>query len=126
MSKKSIEDIKIPTYADLFTNEQQRQENKLEKIQNISVEELHEFKEHPFKVRMDDDMLKLVESIEENGILLPILVRINSNGSGYEVVSGHRRLKAAQISGLQTIPAIIRELSDDQATIIMVDSNFIR
>ena len=73
MSKKSIEDIKIPTYADLFTNEQQRQENKLEKIQNISVEELHEFKEHPFKVRMDDDMLKLVESIEENGILLPII-----------------------------------------------------
>ena len=126
MSKKSIEDIKIPTYADLFTNEQQRQENKLEKIQNISVEELHEFKEHPFKVRMDDDMLKLVESIEENGILLPILVRINSNGSGYEVVSGHRRLKAAQISGLQTIPAIIRELSDDQATIIMVDSNIQR
>ena len=109
MSKKSIEDIKIPTYADLFTNEQQRQENKLEKIQNISVEELHEFKEHPFKVRMDDDMLKLVESIEENGILLPILVRINSNGSGYEVVSG-----------------IIRELSDDQATIIMVDSNIQR
>lgn len=126
MSKKSIEDIKIPTYADLFTNEQQRQENKLEKIQNISVEELHEFKEHPFKVRMDDDMLKLVESIEENGILLPILVRINSNGSGYEVVSGHRRLKAAQLSGLQTVPAIIRELSDDQATIIMVDSNIQR
>lgn len=126
MSKKSIEDIKIPTYADLFTNEQQRQENKLEKIQNISVEELHEFKKHPFKVRMDDDMLKLVESIEENGILLPILVRINSNGSGYEVVSGHRRLKAAQLSGLQTVPAIIRELSDDQATIIMVDSNIQR
>lgn len=126
MSKKSIEDIKIPTYADLFTNEQQRQENKLEKIQNISVEELHEFKEHPFKVRMDDDMLKLVESIEENGILLPILVRINSNSSGYEVVSGHRRLKAAQLSDLQTVPAIIRELSDDQATIIMVDSNIQR
>ncbi len=126
MPKKSIDDIKIPTYDDLFTTEQQRQESKLEKVMNIPINEIHEFKNHPFKVRMDEDMLKLVESIPENGIIMPILVRPSPSGKGYEMVSGHRRMKAAELNQLETIPAIIRDLTDDQATIIMVDSNIQR
>ena len=126
MPKKSIDDIKIPTYDDLFTTEQQRQESKLEKVMNIPINEIHEFKNHPFKVRMDEDMLKLVESIPENGIIMPTLVRPSPSGKGYEMVSGHRRMKAAELNQLETIPAIIRDLTDDQATIIMVDSNIQR
>lgn len=126
MPKKSIDDIKIPTYDDLFTSEEQRQEAKLEKILNIPISEIHEFNNHPFKVRMDDDMLKLVESVNDNGILLPALVRPSPDGSGYEMVSGHRRLKAAELNQLETLPVIVRDLSDDQATIIMVDSNIQR
>lgn len=126
MPKKSIDDIKIPTYDDLFTTEQQRQELKLEKVMNIPINEIHEFKNHPFRVRMDEDMVKLVESIPENGIILPTLVRPSPNGKGYEMVSGHRRMKAAELNQLETIPAIIRDLTDDQATIIMVDSNIQR
>lgn len=126
MPKKSIDDIKIPTYDDLFTTEQQRQELKLEKVMNIPINEIHEFKNHPFKVRMDEDMVKLVESIPENGIILPTLVRPSPSGKGYEMVSGHRRMKAAELNQLETVPAIIRDLTDDQATIIMVDSNIQR
>lgn len=126
MPKKSIDDIKIPTYDDLFTTEQQRQELKLEKVMNIPINEIHEFKNHPFKVRMDEDMVKLVESIPENGIILPTLVRPSPSGKGYEMVSGHRRMKAAELNQLETIPAIIRDLTDDQATVIMVDSNIQR
>lgn len=126
MSKKSIADIKIPTYDDLFTTEKQRQESKLEKIINIPINEIHEFKNHPFKVRMDEDMLKLVESIPDNGIILPTVVRPSPSGKGYEMVSGHRRMKAAELNQLKTVPAIVRDLTDDQATIIMVDSNIQR
>lgn len=126
MPKKSIADIKIPTYDDLFTTEKQRQESKLEKIINIPINEIHEFKNHPFKVRMDEDMLKLVESIPDNGIILPTLVRPSPSGKGYEMVSGHRRMKAAELNQLKTVPAIVRDLTDDQATIIMVDSNIQR
>ncbi|WP_455683772.1 ParB/RepB/Spo0J family partition protein [Thomasclavelia sp.] len=93
---------------------------------NIPINEIHEFKNHPFKVRMDEDMLKLVESIPENGIIMPTLVRPSPSGKGYEMVSGHRRMKAAELNQLETIPAIIRDLTDDQATIIMVDSNIQR
>lgn len=126
MAKKSLEDIQIPTYDDLFTSEEQRQESKLEKIMELSISDIHEFKNHPFKVRMDNDMNKLVESVADNGVLLPTLVRKSPYGDGYEMVSGHRRMKAAQINQLETIPVIVRELTDDQATIIMVDSNIQR
>lgn len=126
MSKKSIDDIEIPTYDDLFTSEEQRQESKLEKIMNISISEIHEFENHPFKIRMDDDMLKLVDSINENGVLHPALVRPSPSGKGYEMVSGHRRMKATELNGLNEIPAIVRDLSDEQATILMVDSNIQR
>lgn len=126
MPKKNINDIRIPSYDDLFTNEEQRQEAKLEKIMELPINEIHEFKNHPFKVREDEQMLKLIESVTENGILLPTLVRPSKDGNGYEMVSGHRRMKAAEMNGLDTVPAIVRDLTDEQATIIMVDSNIQR
>lgn len=126
MPKKNINDIRIPSYDDLFTSEEQRQEAKLEKIMELPINEIHEFKNHPFKVREDEQMLKLIESVTENGILLPTLVRPSKDGNGYEMVSGHRRMKAAEMNGLDTVPAIVRDLSDEQATIIMVDSNIQR
>lgn len=126
MAKKNVQDIQLPTYDSLFTSEEQRQESKLEKILNISIADIHEFKDHPFKVRMDEDMIKLSESVNENGILLPALIRPSPYENGYEMVSGHRRMKAAEINQMDTIPAIIRDLTDDQATVIMVDSNIQR
>ena len=126
MPKKNINDIRIPSYDDLFTNEEQRQEAKLEKIMELSIDEIHEFKNHPFKVRQDEEMIKLTESVTENGILLPTLVRPSPCGKGYEMVSGHRRMKAAEMNGLDKVPAIVRDLTDEQATIIMVDSNIQR
>jgi len=126
MPKKNINDIKIPSYDDLFTNEEQRQEAKLEKIIELPISEIHEFKNHPFRVRQDEQMLKLIDSVTLNGILLPTLVRPSQDGNGYEMVSGHRRMKAAELNGYDKVPAIIRNLTDDQATIIMVDSNIQR
>ena len=126
MPKKNINDIRIPSYDDLFTNEEQRQEAKLEKIMELPIDEIHEFKNHPFKVRQDEEMIKLTESVTENGILLPTLVRPSPDGKGYEMVSGHRRMKAAEMNGLDKVPAIVRDLTDEQATIIMVDSNIQR
>lgn len=126
MPKKCINDIEIPTYDDLFTTEKQRQESKLEKVMNISISEIHEFENHPFKIRMDEDMVKLVDSISENGVLHPALVRPSPSGKGYEMISGHRRMKATELNGLNEIPAIVRDLSDEQATILMVDSNIQR
>lgn len=126
MPKKSINDIRVPTYDDLFTNEEQRQEAKLEKIMEIPVEDIQEFKNHPFRVRNDEQMSELVKSISENGILVPVLIRTHPNGHGYEMISGHRRMNAAMVNGQEKIQAIVRELTDDQATIIMVDSNIQR
>lgn len=126
MSKKSINDIRVPTYDDLFTNEEQRQEAKLEKIMEVPVEHIQEFKNHPFRVRNDEQMSELVKSVSENGILVPVLVRPHPNGHGYEMISGHRRMNAAMVNGQEKIQAIVRELTDDQATIIMVDSNIQR
>ena len=126
MPKKSISDIRVPTYDDLFTNEEQRQEAKLEKIMEVPVEDIQEFKNHPFRVRNDEQMSELVKSVSENGILVPVLVRPHPNGHGYEMISGHRRMNAAMVNGQEKIQAIVRELTDDQATIIMVDSNIQR
>lgn len=126
MPKKSINDIRVPTYDDLFTNEEQRQEVKLEKIMEVPVEDIQEFKNHPFRVRNDEQMSELVKSVSENGILVPVLVRPHPNGHGYEMISGHRRMNAAMVNGQEKIQAIVRELTDDQATIIMVDSNIQR
>ena len=126
MPKKSINDIRVPTYDDLFTNEEQRQEAKLEKIMEVPVEDIQEFKNHPFRVINDEQMSELVKSVSENGILVPVLVRPHPNGHGYEMISGHRRMNAAMVNGQEKIQVIVRELTDDQATIIMVDSNIQR
>ena len=111
---------------DLFTTEEQRQDAQLEKVMKIPISEIHDFINHPFGVRLDEDMNKLIESIHDNGVLVPVLVRPDKNGNGYEMVSGHRRKFALEKTGANEIDAIVRELDDDQATIIMVDSNIQR
>lgn len=119
-------DFGLPKFEDtLFSTEEQRQEAKLEKVMKIPISEIHDFKQHPFHVRMDEDMIKLIDSVKENGVLIPALVRPDKNG-GYEMVSGHRRKFALEQNGITEIDAIVRELNDDQATIIMVDSNIQR
>lgn len=119
-------DLGLPKFEDtLFSTEEQRQEARLEKVMKIPISEIHDFKHHPFHVRMDEDMVKLIDSVKENGVLMPALVRPDKNG-GYEMVSGHRRKFALEQNGITEIDAIVRELDDDQATIIMVDSNIQR
>lgn len=124
--KKPLPKINTSSLDELFTNEEQRQEAKLEKIMELPISDIQEFKNHPFKVRQDEQMLKLIDSVTENGILVPTLVRPSQDRNGYEMVSGHRRMKAAELNGLDKVPAIVRDLTDDQATIIMVDSNIQR
>lgn len=127
MTKKELE-MSIPkiSFDELFTTQKQRDEAKLEKVQNISLDLIDEFPNHPFKVLDNDEMDKLVDSIKEsNGVLVPTIVRKKNNGR-YEMVSGHRRMRASQLLGLDTIPSIVKNLTDDEATIIMVDSNIQR
>ena len=117
-------DLGLPTYEEsLFSTEEQRQEAKLEKVMKIPINEIHAFKNHPFHVRQDEEMQKLIDSVHENGILIPVLVRPDKDGNGYEMISGHRRKFALEYNGAKEIDAIVRDLDDDQATIIMVDSN---
>ena len=120
-------DLGLPTYEEsLFSTEEQRQEAKLEKVMKIPIDEIHSFKNHPFHVRQDEEMQKLIDSVHENGILIPVLVRPDKDGNGYEMISGHRRKFALEFNGAKEIDAIVRDLDDDQATIIMVDSNIQR
>lgn len=120
-------DLGLPTYEEsLFSTEEQRQEAKLEKVMKIPIDEIHSFKNHPFHVRQDEEMQKLIDSVQENGILIPVLVRPDKDGNGYEMISGHRRKFALEFNGAKEIDAIVRDLDDDQATIIMVDSNIQR
>jgi len=112
-------------YDELFMNDQERVENRLPKIYDIPLSEIDDFPDHPFKVRDDEDMLQLVESVRERGIITPITLRRKEDGR-YEVVSGHRRKRACEIAGLETIPAEIKELSRDEAIILMVESNLQR
>ena len=123
---KPLPKINMSSLDDLFTTEKQRQEAQLEKIVKIPINEIGDFKQHPFNVRFDEEMTSLIESIQENGILVPVLVRPNKNNDGYEMVSGHRRKFAMMQTGATEIDAIVRDLDDDQATIIMVDSNIQR
>ena len=117
-------DLGLPTYEEsLFSTEEQRQEAKLEKVMKIPINEIHAFKNHPFHVRQDEEMQKLIDSVHENGVLIPVLVRPDKDGNGYEMISGHRRKFALEFNGAKEIDAIVRDLDDDQATIIMVDSN---
>lgn len=120
-------DLRLPTYEEsLFSTEEQRQEAKLEKVMKIPIDKIHAFKNHPFHVRQDEEMQKLIDSVQENGILIPVLVRPDKDGNGYEMISGHRRKFALEFNGAKEIDAIVRDLDDDQATIIMVDSNIQR
>ena len=123
---KPLPKINTSSLDDLFTTEEQRQEAKLEKVVKIPIEDIADFKKHPFNVRLDEEMESLIKSVQENGILVPVLVRPNKKGNGYEMVSGHRRKFAMIKNGANEIDAIVRDLDDDQATIIMVDSNIQR
>ncbi|WP_416325913.1 ParB/RepB/Spo0J family partition protein [[Eubacterium] hominis] len=126
--KKSIQDIKIPTYDDLFKTEEQRQDDKLERIYEIPLEEIRPFKNHPYGIRLESpDMIDLIDSIGRLGYNFEnAVVRPHPDGQGYEMITGHRRQKALEINGISTIKAVVRNLTDDEATIYMVDSNIKR
>ena len=122
---KSRENVKLTSVDDLFSTEAERAGATQEKVQEISLAELHPFKNHPFKVVDDDKMRDTAESVRDHGVLVPAIVRPSEDG-GYELVSGHRRKRACELAGLETMPVIVRNLDDDAATIIMVDSNIQR
>lgn len=118
-------DLGLPSYDSLFSTEEERQEANSEKVMTISIDKITDFKEHPFHVTMDEDMAKLIDSIKENDMLMPALVRSKKDGT-YEMISGHRRKFALSQLGRKEMNVIIRDLDDDQATILMVDSNIQR
>ena len=125
MARNSALNFNLPSADDLFSTEEERAEARLEKVVNLSPAEISDFPNHPFKVRMDAAMQEMAESVKQYGVLVPTLVRPKRSG-GYEMVAGHRRKKAADLAGLAEIPCIVRQLTDDEATIIMVDSNLQR
>ena len=125
MAKSKGIDMKLPSVADLFTTQEQRDEDKRENVREISLTEISDIPNHPFKVKADEKMLEMVESVKEHGVLMPALVRPKPEG-GYEMVAGHRRKMASELAGKEEIPCIVRQLTDDEATIIMVDSNLQR
>ena len=123
--KSSAKKIELASVDDLFSTEESRQDEQLEKIQEIPLSELHPFKDHPFKVKDDDAMIETADSIKKYGVLVPAIARPLPDG-GYELVAGHRRRRASELAGNETMPVIVRDLDDDAATIIMVDSNLQR
>ena len=123
--KSSAKKIELASVDDLFSTEEGRQDAKLEKIQEIPLSELHPFKNHPFKVKDDEAMMETADSIKQYGVLVPAIARPDPEG-GYELVAGHRRRRASELAEKETMPVIIRDLDDDAATIIMVDSNLQR
>ena len=125
MAKSNGLNFNLPSVDDLFSTEEERAEARLEKVVNLSPSEISDFPNHPFKLRMDAAMREMAESVKQYGVLVPALVRPKPEG-GYEMVAGHRRKKAADLAGLAEIPCIVRQLTDDKATIIMVDSNLQR
>ena len=125
MAKSKEINMKLPALDDLFSTQEQRDEASRESVRNIPLSEISDFPDHPFKVKMDESMSDLVDSIREYGVLVPALVRPKEDGS-YEMVAGHRRKFASELAELEEIPCIIRDLTDDEATLIMVDSNLQR
>ena len=123
--KSSAKNIKLASLDDLFSTEESRADAQREKVQEIPLSELHPFQGHPFKVKDDEAMLETADSIRQYGVLVPAIARPRTEG-GYELVAGHRRHRASELAGLETMPVIVRDLDDDQATIIMVDSNLQR
>lgn len=118
-------DFTLPKLDDLFTTQEMRDDAKLERVQNIPLSELRPFKDHPFKVQNNEEMERMIESIHKVGAITPALARPLPDG-GYELISGHRRLAACQMLGIETMPVIVREMSDDEAVIAMVDANLQR
>lgn len=125
MAKSREINMNLPSADDLFTTQEERDQKNQEYIKNISIYEITDFPNHPFKVKMDDKMLETIESVRDHGVLVPALVREKPTG-GYEMISGHRRKMASELAGKETMPCIVRNLSDDQAVIVMVDSNLQR
>lgn len=125
MAKNNALNFNLPSADNLFSTEEERTEARLEKVVSLNPSEISDFPDHPFKVRMDAAMQEMAESVKQYGVLVPALVRPKPEG-GYEMVSGHRRKKAAELANLAEIPCIVRQLTDDEATIIMVDSNLQR
>ena len=123
--EKKKEKMYLPSIDDLFTTQKTRDEADLEKVVNIKLNDIDDFPEHPFKVIVNDELKDMAESIKEKGVLSPALVRQKDDGR-YEMISGHRRKKASELANKDTIPCIVRDLTDDEATIIMVDSNMQR
>ena len=123
--KSSAKKVELASVDDLFSTEESRADAQREKVLEIPLSELHPFKDHPFKVKDDDAMIETADSIRQYGVLVPAIARPNPNG-GYELVAGHRRHRASELAGKDTMPVIVRDLDDDQATIIMVDSNLQR
>ena len=123
--KSSVKKIELASVDDLFSTEEGRQDAKLEKIQEIPLSELHPFRNHPFKVKDDEAMMETADSIKQYGVLVPAIARPDPEG-GYELVAGHRRHRASELAEKETMPVIVRNLDDDAATIIMVDSNLQR
>ena len=123
--KSSAKEIELASVDDLFSTEEGRQDAKLEKIQEIPLSELHPFRNHPFKVKDDEAMMETADSIKQYGVLVPAIARPDPEG-GYELVAGHRRHRASELAEKETMPVIVRDLDDDAATIIMVDSNLQR
>ena len=117
--------ISLTSYDDIFETDESRAESQLERVQNISISELVPFKDHPFKVVDDEAMLRTTESIAQYGVLTPLIARPLENG-GYEIISGHRRAHAAELAGLTEVPVLVRQMDDDAATVLMVDSNLQR
>ncbi len=122
---KRKSDFTLPTLDDLFTTQAERDDAKLERVKNIPLDELHPFKNHPFKILNNEEMERMIGSIRKVGTITPALARPLPDG-GYELVSGHRRLAACQVLGIETMPVIVREMSDDEAVIAMVDANLQR
>ena len=125
MAKNREINMNLPSVDDLFTTQEERDQKNQEYVKDISIYEITDFPNHPFKVKMDDKMLETIESVRDHGVLVPALVREKPTG-GYEMISGHRRKMASELAGKETMPCIVRNLSDDQAVIVMVDSNLQR
>ena len=124
MPKNSL-NVSLKGADDIFSTEESRQEQQREQVQQIPIDELYPFKNHPFKVLDDESMQRTVESVEQYGVLSPLIARPRPEG-GYEIISGHRRQHAAQLAGLETLPVIVRNMDDDAAVLLMVDSNLQR
>lgn len=125
MAKSREINMNLPSVDDLFTTQEERDQKNQEYVKDISIYEITDFPNHPFKVKMDDKMLETIESVRDHGVLVPALVREKPTG-GYEMISGHRRKMASELAGKEIMPCIVRNLSDDQAVIVMVDSNLQR